>query len=111
MIIDPDKEKKALEIQRRNGLISEYRYLLSLLRLKYPNRTWTELVAKHDRENGLHTSHDACHMCRRDRNHISCMDCPRYTRRNWSERLELGMYASIVGLLVLIVIFYKMGIG
>ena len=55
-------------------------------------------------------SHDLCHRCRRDRDHLLCMRCPRYNRRNWLESLEVGIYASVGGLLALVVIFYGIGI-
>ena len=51
-----------------------------------------------------------CYRCRRDRYHRSCLRCPYYSRRNWLESLELGIGASIAGLLVMIVVFYGMGI-
>ena len=120
--IDTDKEKKALKIQRDNGLMSEYQYQIQRIIIDNPGVDKAFLIAnyhsyinshygKAQRSERLDVSFESCHRCRRDREHLSCINCPKYNRRNLLESLELGMYASIVGLLLLIVIFYGKGIG
>lgn len=53
----------------------------------------------------------SCHRCRRDRDHRSCMCCPRYGWRNLLESLELGTYVPVLGLLLLILLFSGLGVA
>ena len=55
------------------------------------------------------TTKPLCHHCRRDRNDLSCMDCPNYGRRALYESLEEGLIGSIAGLFALIVFVYLYG--
>ena len=52
-----------------------------------------------------------CHRCRRDRDYMSCLGCPKYNLRGLREALEEGTIAAVAALLATILAVYLYGVA
>lgn len=110
--IDPDKEKKAIDIAEKQGIISHSHAALQRVgrALRQPGQA-AEFMAVTCRHVGraVPQPYECCHRCRRDRDDLSCMGCSKYAWRALSEALEEGLLASIAGLYALIAFVHLYG--
>lgn len=104
-------ERKALEIQRNNGVINDRQYRLSLIRLADRYQESELIDAKIDNIDAALYGRDGialeeveprrphgCLRCRTTRSEILCLGCPNIGLRNvWKSLEESFMIAIVAG--------------